>query len=91
MGKQAAKNIIHHLNLECNTEHPFIIKRMAQGTSYSTLEKKRIQQVIHRKRFQLFEKLGIEEECGDRVLLLGLKLSEDKYRKWLLRCNIPGA
>lgn len=90
-GKQAARYIAHHLKLNYNTNHPFILKRVAKGTSYSELEKKRINNIIQRKRFHLFEQLGIEEENGDRLLLFGFKLSEEKYRRWITKCHLPVA
>jgi len=56
------------------TSHPFVLHNIAKNTRYSENERKRIDKIIIKKRFDLFLKLDINEMRGDRLLCL---------------CNIP--
>lgn len=49
-------------------EHPFVLKKIAAGTRYSEAELRRIDIVRRRKNFILFERLGVDESCHDRLI-----------------------
>lgn len=50
--------------------HPFALRGVAAGTRYAVTERRRIDQIRDRKRFALFAALGIDERCGDRLLVM---------------------
>lgn len=52
-------------------EHPSVLKGLAQSTRYSELESARIRQTCADTGFMLFDKLGIVEAAGDRLLFFG--------------------
>jgi len=52
-------------------DHPFALRGVAPGTQYSDSERARIEHVCRKKEFTLFEKLGIDETRGDRLLMFG--------------------
>lgn len=51
-------------------EHPFVLRGVARATRYSAREAARVARVCARKRFDLFETLGIEERREDRLLFI---------------------
>jgi hypothetical protein len=51
--------------------HPFVLKKAAYATRYSPLERENIRAFSLAKNFRLFEHLGIKEEEGDRLLMIG--------------------
>ncbi len=59
-------------------DNPFVLKAVAPGTFYSDLEKERIKKLIEKHDFRLFEKLGINAEKGDRLLIM-FELSSEEY------------
>jgi hypothetical protein len=50
--------------------HPFVFPRLAAGVRYSEQERRRIAAVCRAKQFVLFERLGINEARGDRLLFV---------------------
>lgn len=51
-------------------EHPFAVRGIATGTRYSAIERERIARVCDRKRFGLFDQLGIDETNADRLIFI---------------------
>src|SRR5262249_53902641 len=51
-------------------EHPFVMRKVATGTRYSPQEEARIEAICTEKRFDLFEKTGVDQPAGDRILLI---------------------
>ncbi len=51
-------------------EHPFALRAVATATRYSEAERARIAQIISRKRFGLFARLGIDEAREDRLIFI---------------------
>jgi hypothetical protein len=87
-GKKTAKKIVQYYKLNYSEENPFVLKRIAKGTAYSNTERERIRNIIKHKKFKLFKRFGIEEELGDRILLLGFNVSEEKYNRWIAKFGI---
>jgi hypothetical protein len=59
------------LNYKNNAdEHPFVLKKMASNTLYSPAEKARIHAYATKNKIHLFEKIGVREEEGDRLLVI---------------------
>jgi hypothetical protein len=50
--------------------HPFVLPRLATGVRYTAEERRRIDAVCRAKRFSLFDRLGVEEARGDRLLFV---------------------
>jgi hypothetical protein len=55
---------------KAQNEHPFVLKGVATGTNYSEDERRRIAIVSRRKKFNLFERLGVDEQNRDRLIFL---------------------
>lgn len=51
-------------------ENPFILKHVASDTIYSLRESERINNIVSKKRFSLFEKFGVDETIGDRLIMI---------------------
>lgn len=69
--KVLAEKIKPLLNYKNNAdEHPFILKKMASKTLYSPAEKARITAYATKNKIHLFEKIGVNEENGDRLLVI---------------------
>jgi hypothetical protein len=51
--------------------HPFVFPRLAAGVHYTEVERRRIAAVCKAKQFTLFDRLGIDENRGDRLLFIG--------------------
>jgi hypothetical protein len=51
-----------------NLRHPFILHGVAHNTLYSTQEAERLRNICLKKKFTLFNELGINERQGDRLL-----------------------
>ena len=52
-----------------SNEHPFVMRDVATGTRYSAEEETRIGVICKEKRFDLFERTGVDQRMGDRLLL----------------------
>jgi hypothetical protein len=50
--------------------HPFVFPRLAAGVRYSEQERQRVAAVCRAKQFVLFDRLGIDEARGDRLLFV---------------------
>jgi hypothetical protein len=50
--------------------NPFVLKAVAHDTRYSESEVERINRIVEKNHFTLFEQLGIDERRGDRLLLI---------------------
>ncbi|NEV93023.1 hypothetical protein G3567_02535 [Psychroflexus sp. YR1-1] len=59
------------LNYKSNADdHPFVLKKHASKTLYSPAEKVRINAYAIKNKIRLFEKIGVCEEEGDRLLVI---------------------
>ena len=52
-------------------EHPFVLHGAAENTRYSDAEYSRITAIARRNGFDLFDRLGVDERRGDRLLCVG--------------------
>lgn len=69
--KVLAEEIKLLLNYKNNAdEHPFVLKKMASNTLYSHAEKARINAYATKNNIHLFEKIGVKEQEGDRLLVI---------------------
>lgn len=69
--KVLAEKIKPLLNYKNNAEeHPFVLKNYASKTLYSPAEKARILAYATKNKIHLFEKIGVREEEGDRLLVI---------------------
>jgi len=50
--------------------NPFVMHDVATGTRYSPEEEARIEAICREKRFDLFEKTGVDQRNGDRLLVI---------------------
>jgi hypothetical protein len=57
-------------NFTIENNNPFVLKNVAQNTLYSDTECERIERFVKKTNFQLFNKLGINEQDGDRLLMI---------------------
>jgi hypothetical protein len=55
-----------------NGEHPFVLKLAASNTRYSPPEAERISRFCQARGFTLFQNLGVDEACGDRLLFIAV-------------------
>ncbi|PEN14288.1 hypothetical protein CRI94_04415 [Longibacter salinarum] len=70
-GAQIARAIRRYKGAErAASEHPFVLKNEAPSTRYSTVERQRIDAVKEKHNFTLLDDLGVDEACGDRLLLV---------------------
>jgi hypothetical protein len=67
---EAAARAIEHLIGSHASAHPFVLPGYATATRYSEMERARLDQTARAKRFSLFEHLAINEQAGDRLLVL---------------------
>ena len=51
-------------------ENPFVLRGVASRTRYSPEEEVRIAEICRRNEFDLFDKVGVDERQGDRLLLI---------------------
>ncbi|MFT3947816.1 MAG: hypothetical protein QM763_12680 [Agriterribacter sp.] len=78
-----ALNLAHKIcdrhRYEFIPNNPFVLKNVAKKTKYSDSERKRIAEFIEKKNFGLFDKLNINEESGDRLLMVFKLPSWEKF------------
>jgi len=58
------------INLDTEKGHPFVLKKFARNTLYSSEERLRIRNICNKHKFRLFEELQIDERVGDRILCI---------------------
>lgn len=51
--------------------HPFLLKAVARDTRYSVAEELRIREICRTRGFSLFDKVGLDQGMGDRLLVVG--------------------
>jgi hypothetical protein len=68
-GAHAAAQLVRGLGREPDPNQPFVIRGLA-SYRYASAERERIAHITHKKRFTLFDRLGIDERRGDRLLLV---------------------
>src|SRR5262245_22292513 len=51
--------------------HPFVFPQLAAGVRYSEEERHRLAAVRRTSQFDLFDRLGVDEARGDRLLFVG--------------------
>jgi hypothetical protein len=69
---RTARAIRAQLNIPEEDGYPFLLKGVAVGTRYSKVEAARIASVSSRRQFTLFDRLGVVEARGDRLLFVAL-------------------
>lgn len=67
---ELAKQICNRQEYTFADYNPFVLKGVAKNTRYSIQERERINDFIRKKDFKLFKELNINEEQGDRLLML---------------------
>lgn len=69
--KEIIEKIKTSVNLDdFSTSHPFVLKEQGCNTKYSQNEEKRLNSIETKFKLTLFKKLGIDENKGDRLLIL---------------------
>jgi hypothetical protein len=66
---QLAHRIAAWLGAAPPSRHPFVLHGYATGTRYSAAERERIESLIKRYDFRLFERLNLDERSGDRLII----------------------
>ncbi|WP_340201741.1 GNAT family N-acetyltransferase [Ascidiimonas sp. W6] len=74
-------------DLKYSKNHPFILKNAATKTLYSAKENERIEKLVNKHSFSLFEKLGIKEKKGDRLLMICELPKKESYLKIKNTCE----
>lgn len=71
--QEARKNLItisKAKGITLNSSFPFLIKELASETRYSIEEKYRISKYAKKRGFTLFDKIGLDESKGDRLIFI---------------------
>jgi hypothetical protein len=69
--------------------HPFVLKRVAYQTNYSSQEVAFQKQIIIKKKITIFDDLAIDERQGDRLLLVMETPAIEKIESlWMLKHKI---
>ncbi len=66
---EALPAIHQFLRTSCDPDVPFRLPGHAKTTRYSAAERSRIASICERKDFDLFRRLNIKEESGDRLIM----------------------
>ena len=83
-GRELAMAIINAYDLPmADASNPFLLREFAVNTRYSESERRRIARVKQKHNFSTFEKLGLLEEKGDRLLRAAI-IRPQNLRKQLL-------
>ncbi len=81
-GKAIANELRLHLRVPYAhpDSHPFVLKGIAKGTKYSLEESHRLEKIKNKKKFSLFDKLGVKENHEDRILFIARTPHDINYR-----------
>jgi hypothetical protein len=68
---QVARAVRRRLGVgQVPSSHPFVFPRLVAGARFTEEERLRVAEVSRAKRFSLFDRLGIVEAEGDRMLFV---------------------
>lgn len=78
-GLKAVEKIAKGYKLEYNPSSPFVLRQHAHNTQYSPTEKKRISEIVKKKKKSFFDIFQIDESNGDRLIVVMYSPTDEKF------------